>query len=380
MIHDGKFHYPPGGGASVFKEKYINYIFNYLPKNEVRINVGVTPNTSPHFGIITTFSLAFALAQQLKKLGKTLTIIVGIVDTESIKSDKYIFDDIVFQKSLAYTGGIYDYIDDYKELIEKLSSYFGGIDHIIVNQSDLSLHRKAPEIIRKIINERERIGQLLFPLKNSLGLTAACPQCGLADKYGVKNCYNGDIINFFCPNHGFHSIDISKDNLQKLEYQTPLRNLIRGLLYTEDNKEKAIPYSWLRVTGCDFSGFYQEQLLYRGIAMFNIDIINSPLIVYGPLVIDWSGAKLSKSILVEGGYKYMTKQGLDYFINYQKFKTKFNSKGLEILFDETNLWLEESHRLFRNYPIFYFEELFKAKINKAMDLEEFNSKKDIEQD
>ncbi|CAG8648502.1 5693_t:CDS:1 [Scutellospora calospora] len=379
-LHDGKFHYPPGGGTSVFKEGYINYILNYLPKNEVRISVGAMPYSSPHFGTIITFSLAFALAQRLKKLGKTVTVMVGMVDTGAIAPDKYNFDGITFQKSIAYTGVINECIDEYKEVIEKMNSHFGGVDYIIVNQSDLSLHRKAPEIIRKIISEREKIGQLLFSSIKSLGLRAACPQCGLTDRYGIKNCYDGDIISFFCPNHGLHSIDISKDNLQKLQYQSPLRNLVRGLLYTEDNKEKTIPYSWLRVTGSDYSGFYQEQLLYRGIAMLDIDIVNSPLIIYSPLVTDWTGAKLSKSFLVEGGYKYLTEQGLDYFIDYQKFKTKFGSKGLEVLFDETNLWLEESHRLFRSYTIFYFDELFKAKINETIDLEKFNTNKDIEQD
>ncbi|CAG8545243.1 4782_t:CDS:1, partial [Cetraspora pellucida] len=152
-------------------------------------------------------------------------------------------------------------------------------------------------------------------------------------------------------------------NLQKLEYGTPLRNLIRGLLYTEDNKEKYIPYSWLRVTGGDHAGFYQEQIFYRGATILDVDIINSPLIIYCPLITDWAGVKLSKNFLVNEGYKYLTEQGLDYFVNYKKFKEKFCENRLEILFDEANLWLEESDRLFRSYTIFYFIELFKAKSN-----------------
>ncbi|CAG8811861.1 14727_t:CDS:1, partial [Racocetra fulgida] len=214
---------------------------------------------------------------------------------------------------------IYDHIDDYKELLGKLNSHFGGMDYEIVNLSDLSLHRKAPEIIKKLVNEREKIGDLLFPLTKCLALRVACPQCGLTDRFGIKNCYDGDIIRFFCPNHGWHSFDIKKDNLQKLEYGSPLRNFVRGLLYTEDNKEKDIPYSWLRVTGSDHAGFYQEQLFYRGAAMLDIDIINSPLIVYCPLITDWTGVKLSKKISVNGGYKYLTEQGLDYFLDYKKF-------------------------------------------------------------
>jgi len=46
---------------------------------------------------------------------------------------------------------------------------------------------------------------------------------------------------------------------------------------------------------------------------------------------------LSKSILIKGGYEYLAKQGLDYLFNYRKFKEKFGSKVLEIMFDEANL-------------------------------------------
>ncbi|CAG8664483.1 36195_t:CDS:1 [Gigaspora margarita] len=362
LWHDGNIHNPPGGASTIFNEGYANYIFNHIPKDDVRISVGAVPNSPPHFGTIITFSLAFSLAQRLEKLGKIVTVMVGMVDTIALGTDIYRFNDVEYQKSIAYTGIIHNYINDFKELLDKLNYYFGGVNYKLINQSELNLHRKAPEIITKLINEREKIGQSLFPSTKCLALRMTCPQCGLADIYGIKNCYNGNIISFFCPNHGRYSIDIEKDDLQTLQYETQLRSLVRGLLYTEDNKDKDVPYSWLRVTGGDFAGFYQEQLFYRVVAMMGIDIVNSPLIVYSPLVIDWAGVKLSKSILVKGGYKYLTEQGLDYFIHYRKFKEMFDKKGLEILFDEVNLWLDEPHKLFRNYTIFYFDELLKTKI------------------
>src|SRR5436189_302106 len=74
ISHDDRIHNPPGGGSSVFKKEYVNYISNYLPKSDVRIIIGALPNSSPHFGTIITFSLAFSLAQRLKKLGKNVTV------------------------------------------------------------------------------------------------------------------------------------------------------------------------------------------------------------------------------------------------------------------------------------------------------------------
>ncbi|KAF0468856.1 hypothetical protein F8M41_025739 [Gigaspora margarita] len=361
-LHDGDTNKLPGGGPLVFEEQYVNYIFKYIPKDDVRISVGTIPTSQLQLGNIITFALTFSLAQKSKKLGKNVAVKVALVDSGISFFDKYKFDNVIYQKNVVYTGIINDHMNDYKELLEKLNSHYGGMDYEIINSSDLNLHKNAPELIKKIINEQEKFSQLLFPLTKCLGLRVPCSHCGLADKNGIKNRYNGDIISFFCPNHGWHSFDLKKDNLQKLEYETPLRNLIRGILYTKDNKEKDIPYSWLRVTGSDHAGFYQEQLFYRGAAMLDIDIINSPLIVYSPLVTDWAGVKLSKAVFLRGEYKYLTDQGLDYFIDYRKFMEKFDTKGLEVLFDEIDLWLKESPRLFRHYTIFYFDELFKTKI------------------
>jgi len=286
FLHDGNMHNPTGGSSSVFKKEFVNYIFSHLPKNDVRISIGALPNSSPHFGTITTFSLAFSLAQRLKNLGKTVIVVVGIVDTATLVTDESVFENVNYQKSISYTKAINNYIGDFEELLGRLSFRFGGVNYEIVNQSNFGSHRKAPEIIRKILSEKEKIGQLLFPETKLLGLRSACPKCGLADRYGLKNLYDGDTINFYCPDHGWYSVDINKGNLEKLEYETPLRNLVRGLLYTEDNQEKNVSYSWLRVTGSDYAGFYQEQLFYKGAAILGVDIINSPMIVYTPLVID----------------------------------------------------------------------------------------------
>ncbi|CAB4383455.1 unnamed protein product [Rhizophagus irregularis] len=370
ISHDGLISHPPG---RAFKKEYVNYIFGQLPKREVRISLAAFPNNPPHVGTLITFSLAFSLAQRLEKLGKSVTVVLGLVDTEAtFSTDKFILEDIEYQKSLASTGKINNYLADFEELLKKLSSYFGNLNYEIVKMSSLSLHPKVPKIISKIINEKEKIGSLLFPETGGLGLRSACSQCGLVDKYGVNNCYEDTRISFYCPRHDRYSIDIQKDGSQKLEFETPLRNLIRGLLYTEDNQEKDVSYSWLRITGSDHAGFYQEQTFYKGASLLGADITNSPLIVYSPLVVDWTGAKLSKSILIEGGYKCLIDQGLEYLFNWRRFKEKFGDEGLRKLFKEVDLWLEEPSKLFRSYTIFYFIELFKEEkvITSDIQLEE----------
>jgi hypothetical protein len=73
---------------------------------------------------------------------------------------------------------------------------------------------------------------------------------------------------------------------------------------------------WVRVTGADYSGYYQEQLLWRHIPQ-------SPIIIYAPQILDWSGVKISKSLYVcEVGYNYLRSQGLEYCLSFNKFQAE----------------------------------------------------------
>ncbi|GBC10780.1 hypothetical protein RclHR1_00990013 [Rhizophagus clarus] len=183
ILRDNEVHYPLGGGFYVFKEKYVEYILNHNPKSDIKISIGAQPNGSPHFGTITTFSLAFSLAQQLKNKGKNVTILLELVDTAV--SEDHDVNNIRYQKSRSYTKEIDKYIEHYKELLNKLRSY-SGISFEIRRQSDFNSHRKISQVIGKIIKEREKIGSLLFPESKIIALRVACPQCGLADKHGKK--------------------------------------------------------------------------------------------------------------------------------------------------------------------------------------------------
>jgi len=134
-----------------------------------------------------------------------------------------------------------------------------------------------------------------------------------------------------------------------------LRNLIRAMIYLKDNENPRLDHEWLRVTGSDYSGFYQEQLLYRCVSILGHDIYKLPLIIYTPLIIDWSGAKLSKTLYVkENAYNYLP----NYLLNYKVFIKRFGIKGIEKLQLETENWLEKPYKLFRNYSVYYFMELF----------------------
>ena len=157
-------------------------------------------------------------------------------------------------------------------------------------------------------------------------------------------------IKFQCPEHGPYTLNLSDpQDIQKLEFNTPLRNILRAKVFARDPDA-----SWIRVTGADYAGYYQEQLLWRYIASEE-----APLIFYTPLIVDWSGAKLSKSLYVKSGaYGYLEDMEMDYLVSYMAFKKQ--GKSLEVIFDEVRDWVEHPYRLFRSYSIAYVDSLFKG--------------------
>ncbi|CAG8625275.1 22512_t:CDS:2 [Rhizophagus irregularis] len=276
-----KIHHPLGGGSYVFKEKYIDYILEHVPKSDVRISIEAQPNE-----------------------GKNVKVILELVDIAISK--EHSFNNIKYQKSLSYTKEIDKHIDYYKELLRKLNSY-SGVVFMIRKQSDFNSHPRMSEVISTIIKEREKIGFLLSPKSKIIALSVAYPQYGLADKYEKKNIYEGNnnVISS-CP---------------KLEFNTPLRNFVKGVVYFEDNKDVTVPYSWVRVTGRDYAETYQEQILYKGASILRVNVTELPFILYSLLVIDWSDFKLSKSLYIsEGAYGYLKEQDYDYLIDYSSFK------------------------------------------------------------
>ena len=151
----------------------------------------------------------------------------------------------------------------------------------------------------------------------------------------------------------------------RIELNTPLRNLARGMAYTLQSRRtmhESDKLVHLRVTGQDYAGLYQEQLFYRQLSMLKDQVAEIapqqgsaneiPVIFYAPLITDWSGAKLSKSLYVEkGAYKYLEDRGMGYLLEYRKMVEE--GKDKRALFNMVQEWVQQPEKLFRNYTIEY---------------------------
>jgi hypothetical protein len=180
---------------------------------------------------------------------------------------------------------------------------------------------------------------------HKFGIRSACPHpnCGLADKHGVNTTYTITEITFLCPLHGTYSLSLhNPDDIAKLEFNPPLRGLLRAELYNSDDD-----VSWIQVTGADYAGFYQEELLWK-----HVRNRLKLRIVYAPMIVDWAGSKISKSLYVrKGAYRCLRESGREYLINFAVFRSE--GRDLDAVFREVLRWIDIPEEFFRCYSLEY---------------------------
>ena len=331
----------------------MHFLLDKFDKNNIVISVGAQPNSSPHFGTLIVFSTAFSLAKRMKEVNSNLNVKVLFEVVDTAPSETIEINGIKYQQSLKSTGRINNNFSDYLEILDhfKLND---GIDYFIRYQSEFNNQKYIYPIVKNIIENKDIVSKILDPKYKNLRIRVACPHCGLADKESKMTKFINDKIISYCPEHGEYVTDIKKE-CYKLEYNTPVRNLIRAIAYSMHNSDNEQNYQIMRITGSDYAGFYQEELLYKPAALLNFPINQLPTILYTPLILDWSGAKLSKSLYVnKGAYSDLP----PYLINYEYLKEEKGIDALNIIHNITDNWIENPYLLFRNYSIYYFKKEF----------------------
>ena len=353
--HDNISHHPLGGGAYIFGHKLIQHLNLHCTKPGIIIHIGCQPNSSPHMGTIINFTVAFFIARKLQQEhDRNVLVSLDLVDTAP--SDQLTINGLRYQRSLRFTREMDKYMPDFIEILDALSKRT-GVTYRVRTQTDFLGGPFIPTALHQIVRDRDILGPSFSPKTGQLAIRAACPhaRCGLTDKDGARNVYSysddgESTIEFYCPEHGPYMLSLSDpQQVQRLEFNTPLRNILRAKVFARDPDS-----SWIRVTGGDYAGYCQEQLLWRYITPGE-----ALLIFYAPLITDWSGAKISKSLYVQtGAYQYLKDQGMDYLVSYQVFKEQ--KKDLCVIFDEVEGWVEEPLKLFRPYSTAYIDQLFKG--------------------
>lgn len=294
--------------------------------------------------------LTFSLAQQLTGQGLEAYVVVDLWD--NAKAEQINIGGTVYQKGLRDSGRLI--IEDYEDILAVLGTRY-GVDYKLRMEDEFLRQDGIPDVVRDIVRDRDSLGVSLQPSSEQIAIRSSCPEpsCGLVDKYGHHKVYDdeNDIIQFKCPYHGRFIVNIASE-CHRLQFNCQLFNLVIGRYYEN------VDHGYIQVCGSDYAGFWQEQMLWRN--------IHKPLlIVYTPLIMDWSGAKISKSLVLgKDAYRYLCDAGLEYVLSWKKFKE--SKKDFGVLCKEVDLWVAEPFRLFRGYTVHYFAMLFARSKNAEL--------------
>ncbi|KAI1199864.1 hypothetical protein F5X97DRAFT_294943 [Nemania serpens] len=398
-FHDGQVHDPLGGGSYAFQKDIVGPALlalledeavrdsaaardkrkssNGLPTRPIVVHAGLQPNNSPHVGTLVVFCYAFSVARGIRDRMRVLeangkentppsvTVLITFIDTAPVKDETVEMEGVQYQRSYRDVGdALGTYMADYEEVIRYLSAW-ADVPVTVAFQADFFSSPSMPVLLNYIARHHETLGPQLSPKYGSLALRSACPVpgCGLAEKHGRLNEYRADdngqdsTIGFHCPHHGPHAVRLSHPaEIARLEANAPTRNLLRSMTHLLDTSAHHI-----RVTGADYAGMYQETFLYRPLAAWSaitgLARGRTPHILYAPLIVDWSGAKLSKSLYVrDGAYEFMKRQGMDGLCSYARLREQFGgdgSKGLRGIWDEVQRWMADPKKLFRSFSVAY---------------------------
>ncbi|KAI1099063.1 hypothetical protein F4804DRAFT_345826 [Jackrogersella minutella] len=402
-FHDGQVHDPLGGGAYAFQNDIAEPVLfallkdeefcaaadtrvtpvearnhNGLPTRPIIIHAGLQPNNSPHVGTLVVFCYAFSFARAIRDRMQVLgdaqeytppsvTVMITFIDTAPVKDRGVEVGGVQYQRSHRdVSDALSTYMSDYEEVIRLLSNW-ADIPFTVAFQSDLFSDPAMPSLLNYMISQRATLGPQLSPKYGTLALRSACPfpGCNLAEKHGRLNEYETDgsnqdgVITFHCSSHGPHSVNLSHSaEVARLEANAPTRNLLRSMVHLLDTTKHHI-----RVTGADYAGMYQETFLYRPLAAWSASTGlasgRTPHILYAPLIVDWSGAKLSKSLYVrDGGYAFLKRLGMDGFCSYARLRDRFDgdgAEGLRRIWDEVERWVADPKKLFRTFSLAYLQ-------------------------
>lgn len=351
--------YPSVGMSYIIND--LSELVKYKLNNQkyIILNTSAQPNSSPHLGTITTIMTVFALAQYLESKLKR-SVIVQFDELENSPGEKVKIGEFTYYKDL-YHSLNEDGIDMATKNMEKFKQIFNilkqktGIPYLIRTYQEFQREETVRKSLIRILKDNIFFTELLSPKDNILHMRIICPECNLGVKTPKVVHMNimGDtiVLQESCPIHGKFEVILEKNNNTYIDMNTQLRDLTKGIqLIESDLKNNSLS---IMIDGNDWSGTWAQRVQVEG--MIRLGYSNFVIRLFTPTILDWSGAKLSKSLYMkEGFYSYIYPA----FLDYDNFLQCFGLNGINVLWNEVQKWIESPTKFFRNYSIEYFYQLF----------------------
>lgn len=355
--------YPPVVTAHINKTMGDYFKWRANNKDEVQMHYSSQPNGHPHLGTMTSIMTAFAIGNFMQESFDIPTHLT-FEQLENAPGYKIKKNDITYQLMLCDTPlenstKLDVYMKSFKGLMNRLSEK-SGTEYKILSYKDFQETHFVRESLIEILNREKEFAPLLNPSEMKLRVRFPCKKCKYMDEdaktLNVEDVQGNYVrLSMECFDHGRHEIEITPDNKEFVDINTPIRNAIKERLFVKQAKESNALN--LMVDGGDWVGM--GELMNHTMGLWGYSANDLPTRIYTPLIEDWSGAKFSKSLYVkDDAYRYLP----PYLQTYPQLMDAHGEKGVEVLWDEVSSWAREPKKLFRNYTVEYFDVLFKEKL------------------
>lgn len=351
-----ELHYPPVGIAHLLNEVTDLFQDRLEKVKKVQVTCISQPKTDPHFGTIIVLLSTFALAKRLSQM-YNIQVEVLIDSLENSPAEEIVIKDIVYTKCLSHV-----IVDDMpmseKNLIQikeiaNWASLKSAIPFRVRSYQEIQSDAEFRKGLKHILNNKSSFLSKMSPSEQILKIRPICSVCGLLEKEAktVNVNYENGEISFLCPNHG--KVSVLLDNaLGIIDCNTPIRTVLRSVCFIHNkrtnNQETII------VNGGDWAGSWMQRVYFDSLSLFSFTGTDIPFNIFTPQVLDWSGAKLSKTIyLGANAYKDIDKA----WLSASAFRDKFGFDGLESLNKEIESWIINPKKFFRNYSVEYFTRI-----------------------
>lgn len=357
---------PPVGMAHITRDLTDLVRDRMAESLECNLLCAIQPNSPPHIGTITTLMCGFALARKFKMdLKKEVSICFDQLENAPAKEMNIDGKKYSLQLSQVFNDGRSvneKNMISYYKLLDELSA-LSGVRYFVRTYAMLQANETFRKSLLTIMNEKDKYGKILSPSNHLLKVRFPCPQCGFAEKSSktldisfVSN--EKAVLVASCPNHGKYSISVTPYNDEYIDTNTAIRSVLKAVVAScEYQKTKTVS---LMVNGSDWAGMWLQRIYIDALAELGYYGKDIPLHIFTPLIVDWSGAKLSKSVYVDtDSYNYLSAG----FMDYDLLKEEYGNNITTILWKEILGWVQTPKLFFRNYSIDYLQKIISENLN-----------------
>lgn len=267
----------------------------HMRRSRVAVNLGVQLDGPPHIGTLLQLAIAFQLAKDARAtFGVDSLVRLCVLDNTAHEFKVDETSSSLYQRSYYHTYGrsgvLREVEEQYSRILEHQAD-IAGVEWELLLYSDLQASAKFRSEFISVMRQLPAIAPVLAPSDGNLHLRVPCPACGWSQKRSERTevSWRSDAaaeIRAFCPEHGAYAGEVTSRPGVYLDLPTLLRNVVkeRGMAATEVELPVMLKGSdWMH--GAQLVDYSHHRLGWWPCAPR----------VFGPLVLDGTGAKLSKS-------------------------------------------------------------------------------------